>query len=347
MLEFMLKTALLSVLCVEKLWSKVSLNICRGKKMKANAMAFEAPTPKVYDILPPPRDDIDEVLAVLFTGPSKPSADDFTRTPLLVRKSVVKEALTWLILNHRDYSDVKLSEEHLSQYDETTPPCSIIWREADSNKTIESMSVDDNNPEDGTESGQCPFTVHGILGDNLPGYTKDEIKGIATSYFNQGGKVLAVGHKQEGESIWKNPSLYPKMFPWLFPYGYGGVGTCDISDSAHKKYLLMYYDKRFQTDENFPIVAFSHEQVKAATSAGWLLADKQSFNAVANRLVSLNTSVLQDIAERMAGGEKVVPQGDLEVECFKVLNDIDRVAGKVNGSATTKKFMRHEIEINM
>ncbi|KAK7021858.1 hypothetical protein VNI00_017205 [Paramarasmius palmivorus] len=53
-----------------------------GQKMKANAMAFEAPIPKVYDVLPPPRSDIDEVLAILFTGPSQPSTEDYQRTPL-------------------------------------------------------------------------------------------------------------------------------------------------------------------------------------------------------------------------------------------------------------------------
>jgi hypothetical protein len=45
------------------------------RKMKANIVAFESPTPKIYTVLPPPRDDIDEVLAILFTGPSKPTPD--------------------------------------------------------------------------------------------------------------------------------------------------------------------------------------------------------------------------------------------------------------------------------
>ena len=47
------------------------------RKMKANVVAFESPTPKVYAILPPPRDDLDEVFAILFTGPSKPTPKDF------------------------------------------------------------------------------------------------------------------------------------------------------------------------------------------------------------------------------------------------------------------------------
>jgi hypothetical protein len=45
------------------------------RKMKANIIAFESPIPKIYDVLPPPRDDMDDVLAILFTGPCKPTPD--------------------------------------------------------------------------------------------------------------------------------------------------------------------------------------------------------------------------------------------------------------------------------
>jgi len=46
------------------------------RKMKANVVAFESPTPKIYQILPPPREDLGDVLAILFTGPCKPSQAD-------------------------------------------------------------------------------------------------------------------------------------------------------------------------------------------------------------------------------------------------------------------------------
>lgn len=62
------------------------MKVSKGQhKMIANAIAFAQPVHKVYDILPPHRDDLDEVLAVLFTGPCRPNESDFKRTPLLVR----------------------------------------------------------------------------------------------------------------------------------------------------------------------------------------------------------------------------------------------------------------------
>jgi hypothetical protein len=60
---------------------------------------------------------------------------------------------------------------------------------------------------------------------------------------NKGGKMLAVGHSSSLESIYNNPQFYLQMFPWLFPYGMGGIGSTSLSDEAHKKYLLMYHDK--------------------------------------------------------------------------------------------------------
>ncbi|EEB98439.1 hypothetical protein MPER_02048 [Moniliophthora perniciosa FA553] len=141
-----------------------------GRKMKANAMAFESPIPKIYDILPPPKADIEEVLAILFTGPSAPTPEDFARTPLLVRRNAVKRALDWLVLNHPDYTSVTVSTDNLLQYDESQPPCAVTWKESSSNKNTESEAVNDMDDEDGAEDG-CAFSVHGITGEQLGGYT--------------------------------------------------------------------------------------------------------------------------------------------------------------------------------
>ena len=54
-------------------------------KMIANCVAFEHPMQKIYTILPPPIEEMDEVLAFIFTGPCQPTNDDFRRIPLLVR----------------------------------------------------------------------------------------------------------------------------------------------------------------------------------------------------------------------------------------------------------------------
>ncbi|KZT06572.1 uncharacterized protein LAESUDRAFT_653512, partial [Laetiporus sulphureus 93-53] len=51
-----------------------------------------------------------------------------------------------------------------------------------------------------------------------------------------------------------------------------------VSESKMKQQLLMYHDKRFQLEPYFPLVAFNHEQIKNATTAGYLLIKKTKFS---------------------------------------------------------------------
>ena len=264
-------------LLVARVWHTCAfVKVSSGmRKMKANVVAFESPVPKIYNCLPPPHEDLDEMLAILFTGPCKPTAEDFARTPFLVRRNAVIKALEWLKLNHSDYADVEILHENMLQYDEHMPPVSIEYRQSMFNKVAGGTSVFDNNEEDGTIEGDCAFTVHGLTPEVCSSMTPNALKALALRHLNSGGKVLAIGHSDRLESIWNNPQLYPKMFPWLFPYGHGGIGTTSLSHKEHKCHLLMYHDKQFQTDVNFPFVAFSHEQMMANTTQSFLLVDQK------------------------------------------------------------------------
>ena len=313
------------------------------RKMKANVVAFESPVPKIYAMLPPPREDIDEVLAILFTGPSKPTPEDFARTPFLVRRNAVINALEWLKLNHADYADIEISNENLAQYEETMPPVSVEYRPAETNKVPEGTSVFDHKDEDGTMEGDCAFTVHGLTGETLQTMVPNAVKALALQHLNSNGKMLAVGHGDTLQSIWNNTQLYPQMFPWLFPYGLGGIGASSISDKEHKRHLLMYHDKRFQTDINFPFVSFSHEQIKCSTTQSFLLVDQSRFGDVSRRFMNINWSVMDELAVKMKDGEHVMPKNDAEKNCFQLIKDLDAISGKMHGSTTSKKYMRSEI----
>ncbi|TFK60228.1 hypothetical protein BDN72DRAFT_725019, partial [Pluteus cervinus] len=211
--------------------------------MISHVVAFDTPMSKVYKELPPPVGDIDEVLAILFTGPCQPTEEDFRRTPLLVRRRKVVQALQWLKLNHRDYKDIIISHKNMNEYSENSPPVTVIYKDSTTNKIAESISQNDMEDEDGVKKGPCPFVVHGVSSDIVATESADKLKAIALKHLNSDGKMLAIGHNQLPESLFKNPQLYPQMFPWLFPYGHGGLGIRGISEQNHKSLLLMYYDK--------------------------------------------------------------------------------------------------------
>ena len=314
------------------------------RKMASHVITFESPIPKIYHHLPPPVEELDEVLAVLFTGPCKPTEKEFQRTPLLVRRNHVARALEWLKLNHSDYADIEIAYDQLDQYPEQSPPVTVEYQYSLSNKAEEGTSLFDNALKDGVEQGDCPFVVHGLTGEQYHTKTVNAMKGIALCHWNNHGGALAVSHDSQPLSIYNNPNLYPQIFPWLFPYGLGGIGASTLSNKAHKRYLLMYHDKRFQKDICFPFVAFSHEQVSASTTGGFLLADRNNFSEIAERLLNVNQEVLEDLAKRMSfKGEVVKLSTDDEQACFQLIRDLDSVDGRVSGLITSKKYMHSEI----
>ena len=275
-------------------------------KMKCNAIMFENPIPKIYQRLPPSIDDLDDVLAFIFTGPCHPTPKDLERTPLLVRRRKVAEALEWLKLNHTDYFDLDIAYDNLEAYPEKGPPVIITYRNADGNKEPEATSAFDNEEEDGVEDGPCPFVVNGVMGEELESLSLKAMIAKAAKHLREdNGGVLAIGHSAKPQSIYNNPQLYPMMFPFLFPYGLGGICSVNsdafkMSDMMHKRRLLMYHDKRFQTDAYFPLVAFNHEQIKKSTTGGYLLTEKHNFHDIADRLMNIDTSVLEDLSKRLS-----------------------------------------------
>jgi len=316
-------------------------------KMMGNAILFPNPMPQIYNILPPPRKDLDSVLAFIYTGPNQPTEKEYRRTPLLVRRNKVANALEWLKLNHADYADLMISYKNLMTYKEDVPPVIVEFRSAETNKNPESVAVNDNEAETGVDEGECPITVHGLTGSELETMDMSTLRAVALNHLTKGGKVLAIGQYEKPESIYNNPQLYSSMFPWLFPYGLGGIGNENgeiaVSDLARKRHLLMYHDKRFQKDPYFPLIAFNHEQIKNSVTGGILLANKTNFVNTAERLMNIDPFILEQMSTRMTNGEHVKPESEQEKNCFQLINDLDCVASHVEGSSTSRKYMRNEI----
>jgi hypothetical protein len=147
--------------------------------------------------------------------------------------------------------------------------------------------------------------------------------------------------------MYDNAQLYSQMFPWLFPYRLGGIGQFShsriMSKSMHKKWLLMYYDKRFQTDFYFSMIVFSREQIKSNITGSFLLAKKNKFSSIFERIVTLDLNVLQDISSWLEKSESFKPQTEEEKKYFAVMEDLDHIDGHTQDSLTCKKHMRNEI----
>ncbi|KAF6741986.1 hypothetical protein DFP72DRAFT_831842, partial [Ephemerocybe angulata] len=100
-------------------------------KMIANVVAFEHPSKKIYERLPMAQDELAEVLSIVYTGVEPPGDDDLKRTPVLVRRHKIQNALEWLKLNHRDYIDLSIDYETLGTYALESVPIGILRKKAD------------------------------------------------------------------------------------------------------------------------------------------------------------------------------------------------------------------------
>ncbi|KAJ7637964.1 hypothetical protein DFH06DRAFT_1002091 [Mycena polygramma] len=302
-------------------------------RMNANAIMFSQPVLKVYLKLPPSVEEMNEILAFVFTGSAPPTPEDFDRTPML------------------GYQDLEISQENLMAYPEHGIPVVVDYRKSKNgvhdSVPIGATAVNEDVEEQGTTSGPCSFAVHGLTSEEYAGASMTTIKHVALQHLMRDGKMLGIGRSEKPVSMYNTVEAYPGMFPWLFPYGKGGIGhpthNHKQADIIRKKSLLMYHDKRFQMDTYFPMIAFNHEQMKAASWGSKLVAKRSGFHAIVRRLRNVDPNVAENIANRMVNGEHVRLSNEAEQTCFDVIRDLDSVGGHVMGSITSKKYMRSEI----
>ncbi|KAF5352083.1 hypothetical protein D9758_009372 [Tetrapyrgos nigripes] len=278
----------------------------------------------------------------MFTGPSKPTPEQLRDTPLLVRRAVVKKALEWLKLNHKDYQDIVISEENLSSYDAESVPVPYEYHQQEYNKDALTSAINEEVEDEGTETGPCPVSVHGLTGEDFGNMTSQEMRAAAMKHLKENKKnILFVAHDEAPVPTFHNPSLFPMMYPHLFPYGLGGIGnsmqTAKIGQTAHKKFYLMYHDKRFQLEPSFSIIAFNVEQMKQSNDGGFIITHRRNISEIADRICKI------DMYNRFKNKERVVPANDQEKACLQLINDVDAGASRVQGSVTSKKHMRNEV----
>jgi hypothetical protein len=186
------------------------------------------------------------------------------------------------------------------------------------NKIASAMSVYNNQFEDGTTDGPCQFIVHSLTRSEFKNMSMDRLKARALQHLSENGSTLGISHDLKPQSMYGNSQAYPQIFPWLFPYGFGGIGQkCHlISETTQKKKLLMYHDKCFQTDFYFPMIAFNHEQLKAGVTGSFLLTKRKMWPDISNCLKSLNHDILENISDKLLNEEHFLPATLEEKNCF-------------------------------
>ena len=132
--------------------------------------------------------------------------------------------------------------------------------------------------------------------------------------------------------------MYPKVFPWLLPYGLGGIGNknsySSIGDLVRKQSLLLYHNKYFQKDPIFLLVALNHEQVKSSATGSIVTCKKGNFEAITNHILSADVDSIDAMIQKLSKGGQFDLSSESEKKCFYIINDLDHIGQFVQGSRT-------------
>ncbi|KAJ7040156.1 hypothetical protein C8F04DRAFT_904820, partial [Mycena alexandri] len=178
--------------------------------------------------LPPSISDVTTPICVVFVG-SKPPTPEWLKekaSPLIVRKERVANALNWLKIHNHLYKEVLVDEDVLQQLPtESILPFHIqhIIPNAGIDVTTSDYVPDSSQPPCSTDPSSQPpnLVVVTDVDGNAPSH---ELRSAALRHLRKpGANYIEIPHDPNPANEFKNPHLFPMMYPTLFPYGLGGL----------------------------------------------------------------------------------------------------------------------------
>ena len=205
-------------------------------------------------------------------------------------------------------------------------------------------NIEDPPPPD--DSSKIEFSNVVITDIDARAPAKD-LKAAALRHFKQGGGFLAVPHGPTPVNEFFDPSLFPMLYPTLFPYGIGGTEdkrrTVAISLENHVKHFLSLTDRRFQEHYSFLFTAFNIIQRRKLLLHTSLKVKRTKFPGWADKFRSISPATIESLITKSSDGKYPVAQNDEERNVLELMRDVNTVTAHVPGSAAARVNMRNEI----
>ncbi|KAH9855238.1 hypothetical protein C2E23DRAFT_724926, partial [Lenzites betulinus] len=180
---------------------------------------------QVAAILPPTVEDIVTPICVIFVGSVVPTKQWLERKakPLVVRRERIRAALCWLKANNPLYRSIEIDERRL----EDIPIEGLLPYPTEHLPSVEaSEAVTARYDSDITmrdiERQQVEFQK--VVITDVDGHTpSSQLCAAAIRHIKRkGGGYVEMPHDPQPVNEFCNPSLFPMIYPTLFPYGIGG-----------------------------------------------------------------------------------------------------------------------------
>ena len=335
---------------------------------KGNSCAHPQNVASTAKVLPRTPADINDIISVVFTGPSTNVPKSVLKTNFRVRKRMVWDLLVWLRQHNPLYRDIELSIENLELYEDDDALPGIEDRVI----VNQTNRADDMFAEETTGFEPHPATSLGTDQGERKSQTFIEHMGVydangssvpARNSFAAGLRRLNSQERQNNApdlviprsavpvSEYYNPSLFPGMFPSLFPYGVGGfeddTREVTIGFRAHVEYLFDLADRRFRYHRSFLFIALNVFQRHSCHSETSLTVAKSRYDAIAPKLAGLTPEVISRVARHIEKEGKVQDLTAQERDVLVLLREVNAVSKRIPGSMGSKLFTRNEIRAYM
>ncbi|KAF5329099.1 hypothetical protein D9611_014298 [Ephemerocybe angulata] len=291
-----------------------------------NIIVYPQRPSSVTRILPPTVDEIITPICVLFIG-STPPTYEWLRTkakPLVVRREKIRAALDWLKSHNPLYKDVIVSGENLNSLPEDDVlPVHIEHIQSTSNIDELTSRYDDppsttdtslhaaavGNDNNDSVGDSAPISFQNVVIADVEGTASpEELRAAASRHIKNGGAYLEIPHDSEPVNEFNNPTLFPMIYPTLFPYGCGGLE-----------------DRR---------AALLHTNLKMKRS---------KLHSLSHDFATVSPETIETVVNTLSEGKQFIPRNNEEKKVLKLMNEVRAITTHVPGSCASRTAMRNEI----
>ncbi|KAF8054260.1 hypothetical protein FPV67DRAFT_1569069 [Lyophyllum atratum] len=197
------------------------------KGVKGHCIIYPQDPGAIATKLPPSIVDVVTPITILFIGAEKPSQKWLQENakPLAVRADRVRAALVWLVANNPLYRDVRINHSVLDEMSQLPflPYHVEHIPSTDAQETLQAR-YDDNDiaAVDCDEHAETVF--QNVVITDVDGHASpNELRAAAVRHFKADRGYLGIPHGHHPVNEFNNATLFPMMYPTLYPYGLGGM----------------------------------------------------------------------------------------------------------------------------
>ncbi|KAL0578897.1 hypothetical protein V5O48_003088 [Marasmius crinis-equi] len=275
---------------------------------------------------------------------------------MTIRPAKVRTALEWLKTNNPLFRHIVINYELLqSLYSPSQSMDSLL----DSYDPLRKLPIEEQELDDKEEPTQTPRHENSPKRITEKDFEKVDITNVASNATPNDLRTAALNHikyrrggyleirHEKGfvrEFMIKNPSLFPMMYPTLFPYGLGGLDDpIEKLGSQSGRTSNTCATSETREHASFLFSSFSMLQRHEMLINTVMKIRNKMYRNMARDFTEVSPSAVAAVSSRIAEGDTVTWRNQSEKKVLHLMKHARIMTGKVQGSAEAKKHQRNEI----